>query len=82
MSWIRTIPAAEATGRLAELYAAACDPVTGQLDHIMAVHSLHPAGLAAHMELYTAVMRGTPSLRKVDRELVALAVSAANGCHY
>ena len=82
MAWIDTIGLDDAEGRLAELYAAAVDPTTGALDHIMAIHSLHPAGLEAHLALYTAVMRGTPSLRKVDRELVALAVSAANACHY
>ena len=82
MSWIPTVPRAEASGSLAELYAAACDPTTGELDHILQVHSLHPAGLAAHLELYTTVMRGTPGLPKVDRELVALTVSALNACHY
>ncbi|MDF1800046.1 MAG: carboxymuconolactone decarboxylase family protein [Planctomycetota bacterium] len=82
MAWINTIPLGEAEGHLAQLYAAALDPSTGALDHIMAIHSLHPAGLEAHLMLYTAVMRGTPSLRKVDRELVALAVSTANECHY
>ena len=55
---------------------------TGALDEIMRVHSLHPAGLDAHLRLYGAVMRGTPSLRKVERELLALVVSGLNGCHY
>ena len=48
----------------------------------MRIHARHPAGLAAHYELYRAVMRGTASLRTVDRELVALVVSGINGCHY
>lgn len=48
----------------------------------MRIHSLHPAGLEAHFALYRAVMLGTPSLRKVDREMIALVVSATNGCHY
>ncbi len=48
----------------------------------MQVHSLHPAGLRAHFELYRAVMRGTPTLPAVDRELIALVVSQRNGCHY
>jgi len=82
MSWIRTIPAAEADERLAALYARVVDPETGQLDHVMQVHSLHPEGLAAHDALYRAVMRGTKTFRKVDRELVALVVSQANACHY
>ena len=82
MSWIDTIPEGEAEGQLAELYARVVDPMTGQLDNIMQVHSLHPAGLAAHEMLYRTVMSGTASFRKVDRELVALVVSQVNGCHY
>jgi len=82
VSWIRTIPAGEARGELAELYNAASDPETGEMDHIMAIHSLHPAGLSAHLALYRAVMRSTRTLRKVDRELIALVVSQTNGCHY
>jgi alkylhydroperoxidase family enzyme len=82
MAWISTKSMAEAEGELAELFAEAGDPDTGELDNIMAIHSAHPAGLAAHIALYTAVMRGTASLRKVERELIAFVVSQENGCHY
>jgi alkylhydroperoxidase family enzyme len=82
MSWIEIKHAQEATGELAELYARARDPRSGELDHIMSIHSLHPAGLAAHLALYEAVMGGTPSLRKLERELIALVVSDRNGCDY
>jgi alkylhydroperoxidase family enzyme len=82
MAWIQTTPKHKAQGALAELYGAVCDPNTGALDNIMAIHSLHPAGLEAHFALYRAVMKGSPSLRKVERELIALVVSHANGCHY
>ena len=82
MSWIRTIPEEDAEGRLAALYAHMVDPISGGIDNVLAIHSLHPAGLRAHFELYRAVMRGSPGLRKVDRELIALCVSRLNGCHY
>ena len=82
MAWIHTVPEREASPELAALYEAVVDPTTGQLDNIMQVHSLHPAGLAAHEMLYRTVMSGTASFRKVDRELVALVVSQVNGCHY
>ncbi len=82
MAWIETITGAESHGRLAELYELVADPETGQLDSIMQVHSLHPAGLAAHYQLYRAVMAGSKGLRKVDRELIALVVSQHNGCRY
>lgn len=82
MTWIRTIGEGEAEGELGVLYERVRDPQNGQLDHIMQVHSLHPAGLRAHFELYRAVMRGTRELRTVDREMIALVVSSLNGCHY
>ncbi len=82
MAWISTIERAASEGRLAELYEMVADPETGQLDHILQIHGLHPAGLEAHFQLYRAVMAGTRGLRKVDRELIALVVSQHNGCHY
>lgn len=82
MAWIETISTEEADSTLATLYSQVVDPANGQLDHIMQIHSLHPAGLAAHFALYQACMRGTKTLRKVDRELVALVVSRQNECHY
>lgn len=82
MSWIDTIAPGDAEGPLAELYARCVDPASGEVDHILRIHSLHPAGLEAHLALYTAVMRGTASLPKRDRELVALRVSQLNACHY
>lgn len=72
----------EADAGLAALYERARDPRTGQLDNIMSIHSLNPAGLAAHLQLYDAVMRSTATLRKVERELIAVVVSQINACHY
>ena len=82
MAFIRTIDEAEAKGELQALYRRGGDQASGQVDNILKIHSLHPAGLAAHLELYTAAMRGTASLRKVDRELIAFVVSQINDCHY
>ena len=82
MAWIETIGLLEAEGELLDLYQSVVDPATGALDNIMAIHGLHPAGLQAHWALYRAAMTGTPGLRKVERELIALVVSQRNGCHY
>jgi len=82
MAWIRTVPEAAAGEELARLYDEARDPRTGQVDHILQIHSLNPAGLAAHIRLYGAVLRGSRSLPKVERELIALVVSRLNDCHY
>jgi alkylhydroperoxidase family enzyme len=82
MSWIRTLPEGEWKDALAPLRRSVADPRSGRVDAIMAVHSLNPRGLAAHDALYRSAMTGTPTLRKVDRELVALVVSLENRCHY
>jgi alkylhydroperoxidase family enzyme len=80
VAWIRTPDPADDAQRA--LYRRIADPRTGAVDNILAVHALHPAGQAAHVALYEAVMRGTPGLAKVDRELIALVVSALNRCRY
>jgi len=82
VAWIRTIQEGEAAGKLRDLYDASRDPATGKVDNILAIHGLHPEGLSAHLALYQAVMRGTASLSKLERELLAFVVSLENGCHY
>ena len=82
MSWIKTIDPDDAPEPLRDLYEEVRDPHSGQLDNIMRVHSRHPDGLRAHFDLYSAVMRGTASFRKVEREMVALVVSVENECGY
>jgi alkylhydroperoxidase family enzyme len=82
MSWIRTVPDAEWEGDLEPLHERVVDRELGRVDHIMAVHSLNPGGLAAHDGLYRSAMAGTATLRKVERELIAYVVSVENECHY
>ncbi len=81
-AWISTVPDDEWSGDLGALKEACVDPESGRVDHILAVHSLNPSGLAGHLGVYRAAMAGTPGLRKVDRELVALVVSKLNDCEY
>ncbi len=82
MAWIATVPDDEWDGDLAPLHGQVVDRDLGRVDNIMAVHSLNAKGLAAHNTLYASAMAGTASLRKVERELIALVVSADNDCHY
>ena len=81
-AWIETVNEADAAGELEALYGKILDPQTGKVDHVLRVHSLHPAGLSAHIAVYRAAMAGTAGLRKVEREMVAVVVSKTNGCHY
>jgi alkylhydroperoxidase family enzyme len=79
--WIRTLSDGEATGKLAEHYAAALRRA-GKVFQIVRVQSLRPAQLEASMALYRAAMFGPSGLTRAEREFVAAAVSAVNHCHY
>jgi alkylhydroperoxidase family enzyme len=82
MSWIATVDEDRAGDELTRLYGQMVDPRYGRVDNILRIHSLHPAGLKAHFLLYREVMKSTPTLPKVDREMIALVVSRINECHY
>jgi alkylhydroperoxidase family enzyme len=82
VAWIEIIDEPEASDPLAELYEHTADPDYGRVDTILRIHSLHPEGLRTHYELYREVMTGTSTLRKVEREMIALVVSVINECHY
>ena len=71
----------DAEGRLKESYRRYQEP-TGVVDNILKIHSLNPKSLDAHFELYAHLMRGPSGLTRLERELVAVAVSYANDCHY
>lgn len=54
----------------------------GALPHILASHSLNQEALQGHLALYRAIMFGSSPLSRAEREAIAVAVSAANDCHY
>jgi alkylhydroperoxidase family enzyme len=82
MARIEIIPDDSWDGELGEIYPRVVDPAYGRIDHVIAVHSLNPRSMRAHLALYESAMAGTATLRKVERELIALVVSLENGCHY
>jgi alkylhydroperoxidase family enzyme len=51
-------------------------------DNILRVHGVHPAIGRRHYELYRDLMLRPGPLPRVRREMVAVVVSATNGCHY
>ena len=81
MAWIPMVPDAQATGALRELYDKLTEP-WGGVDHILKIHSLHPAAMSAHFDLYRILMRGPSPLSRIQREMIAVVVSAANECRY
>ncbi len=81
MPWIRTVEPEDADDRLKPVYDR-IEAQRGKLSAIMQVQSLSPAAMAAHLDLYMAVMFGRSGISRAERELVAVVVSTANGCRY
>ena len=81
MAWIKTIHESEAEGELKKIYDKLIEP-WGGVDNIMKIHSLNTPSLFAHFELYKTLMRGRSDLTRVQREMIAVVVSAINRCNY
>ncbi|MEX2529545.1 MAG: peroxidase-related enzyme [Gemmatimonadota bacterium] len=81
MSWIQVIPEEEAKGDLAEAYRQVVAQ-RGKVSRIMAIHSLAPKAMAAHLDLYMKIMFEKGGLSRAEREMIAVAVSVENGCRY
>ncbi len=71
----------EADGELAEMYGRYREP-SGRVDNILKIHSLNPPSLEGHFRLYAHLMRGPSGLTRIEREMIAVAVSKENECHY
>ncbi len=82
MSWIKTIPYADATGKLKKLY----DRVKGaddNVDNIMMSHSLRPHSMEGHMAIYKNVLHHTGNtIPKWFLETLGVWVSRLNDCDY
>jgi alkylhydroperoxidase family enzyme len=51
-------------------------------DNIVRIHGVHPRTMRQHYEFYRELMRGPGPLSRVQRETIAVVVSAANHCRY
>ncbi len=79
--WIQVIEPGQAQGRLKEIYYETLKK-RGALAAVHKIHSLNPESLRAHMDLYMTLLFGQSPLLRRERELIAVAVSRANGCAY
>lgn len=81
MANIKVIAFEEATGRLMEIYEDLVEQ-RGKLANVHMIQSLNPDTIIAHMELYMTIMFSQSPLSRTQREMIAVVVSAANGCVY
>ena len=81
MSRIKVIKHEEATGRLKEIYDNLIS-TRGKLADVHTIQSLRPESIVKHMDLYLEIMFTKSELSRTEREMMAVVVSAANGCEY
>jgi uncharacterized peroxidase-related enzyme len=82
MSWIRTIPFEQATGKLKMLYERVTGP-DNNVDNIMMSHSLRPHTMEGHMAIYKHVLHHSGNtIPKWFLEVLGVWVSQLNGCDY
>jgi len=81
MNRIKVIQHEEATGRLKEIYDDLVKK-RGKLADVHKIQSLRPESIVAHMDLYMEIMFTKSELSRAEREMMAVVVSAANGCEY
>src|SRR5688572_14258228 len=83
LSWIRSIPPGEASGPLAEAYVRArAASSRGHIANLWQAQGLDPSGLAAVHALYRSMMADPGPLSRAQAEMIAVVVSATNGCGY
>lgn len=82
MAWIKTVPYAEATGKLKKLYDRVKGP-NNNVDNIMMAHSLRPHSMEGHMAIYKYVLHhSNNTLPKWFLETIGVWVSLLNNCAY
>lgn len=81
MAHIKVISYSEASGKLKNIYLDLIDK-RGKLANVHTIQSLNPDSIIAHTELYMTVMFSHSPISRANREMLAVVVSAANGCNY
>jgi uncharacterized peroxidase-related enzyme len=82
MSWIKTTPYSDATGKLKKLYDAAKNP-GGTIDNVIKIHALRPHTLDGHLSLYKNVLHHSGNtIPKWFLETLGVWVSSLNECSY
>lgn len=81
MAFIKMIDPDAAAGELAEAYGRVTR-ARGTVGNILKIQSVAPRAMLAHLALYEELMFGRSELSRVEREMIAVAVSVTNHCHY
>ena len=63
-------------------YFAVCDERLGFVPNVLTAYTFDPGKLRAFVGMYNDLMLGDSALSKLEREMIAVVVSAANRCYY
>lgn len=76
------LPAADPLDADIAAYFAKCEEKLGLVPNVLRAYSFDQAKLRAFMEMYNDLMLAPSGLSKLEREMIAVAVSAENRCVY
>jgi uncharacterized peroxidase-related enzyme len=63
-------------------YFDKCQEKLGMIPNVLRVYSFDQTKLRAFMDMYNDLMLGESNLSKLEREMIAVAVSSVNRCYY
>ena len=63
-------------------YFAKCEEKLGMIPNVLKAYALRPEKLRCFAKMYNELMLGESGLTKLEREMIAVTVSAANRCYY
>ncbi|MCI0530604.1 MAG: carboxymuconolactone decarboxylase family protein [candidate division Zixibacteria bacterium] len=81
MAFIKTVPQDQATGLVKQEYEKGIKRV-GHVSQVLKLSSLAPEMMKAGIDFYLILMHRPSDLPRVQKEMIAVAVSRANQCHY
>ena len=65
-----------------QAYFAKCEEKLGLVPNVLAAYAFNEKKLRAFTDMYNDLMLGQSSLTKLEREMIAVAVSSVNHCYY
>ena len=63
-------------------YLAICREKLGFVPNVLQAYAFHPDKFQAFSDMYNDLMLGESGLSKLEREMIAVAVSSVNKCYY
>ncbi len=81
VAWIRTAGETEATGYVKNLYES-FKKQRGWIPNILKATTIRPDITRGWVPFFNTLMYGPPGLKRTQREMIAVVVSAANDCYY